>query len=282
MKGPSAKRPERSRGIRDHGAPATPRSPKARNTSPKGRQDWIWGAHAVTALLHNPSRTVHEFVASPAALARLGSIGEQHGPTLMEARDIDRLLPPAAVHQGLAVRAAPLEWPHLEALARDSDLLIVLDQVTDPHNVGAMFRLASAFGAGALVMQDRHAPPLTGATAKVATGCVETVPTALVTNIANTLATLKDHGYLVTGLAGDTDLTLAQALKPGPSKNSGAASKHAIVMGAEGPGLRDRVARTCDQLARIPMQASGAPGTAESLNVATAAAIALYEARRDN
>jgi len=147
------------------------------------------------------------------------------------------------VHQGIAMKCAPLEWPALEDIcehAEEDALILVLDQITDPHNVGAMMRLCSAFGVSALVMQDRNAPPIAGATAKVAVGCVESVPVCLVTNIANTLDSLKKQGFMVTGLAGET----------------------------------------CDQLAKIPMMSAAVPGQAESLNVATAAGIALYEARR--
>lgn len=178
-------------------------------------------------------------------------------------------------HQGVAIKAAPLEWPDISDLAaQDSEggLILVLDQITDPHNVGAMLRLCSAFGAKALVMQTRKAPPLSGAAAKVAVGCVETVPVCLVTNIANTLQDLQKQNWMVTGLAGETDLELSQALSGG--------GNHVIVMGAEGPGLRARVRDNCDQLARIPMMSSDVAGEAESLNVATAAGIALYEARR--
>ena len=274
--------PSRSRGMRSHGAVQAPRKPGERRAGSgkgpgkgKNSDGWIWGRHAVTAALANPRRTLHELWLTEAAARKLG--GRLGGAPLplphreTDPRELDNILPGGTVHQGFALRAAPLEWPPLDALARDTDLVLVLDQVTDPHNVGAMLRLASAFGAGVLVMQSRHAPPLVGAAAKVAAGCLETVPTALVTNIANTLDALKSLGFQVTGLAGDTPLTLSQALRPG---------KIALVLGAEGPGLRPRVAKTCDQLARIPMQSPGTSGTAESLNVATAAAIALYEARR--
>ena len=172
-----------------------------------------------------------------------------------------------------------LQWPDLETIAdQEGDgLILVLDQITDPHNVGAMLRLCSAFGVRALVMQTRKAPPLSGALAKVAVGCLETIPVCLETNIANTLQNLQRLGWMVTGLAGETDLELKDAVSK--DKNGGG-GKHVIVMGAEGPGLRERVRKTCDQLAKIPMMSDPVAGQAESLNVATAAAIALYEARR--
>ena len=277
-KGPAKDAPRRSKGQRAVGATSQPRKrgkPGGKSSGGKSSSNWIWGHHAVAAALANPRRTLHELWLTEGAQTRLmRSLGAAALPLPVretDPRELDNILPQGAVHQGFALRAAPLEWPALDALAHDTDLILVLDQVTDPHNVGAMLRLASAFGAGALVMQDRNAPPLTGATAKVAAGCVESVPVALVTNIANTLEELKHHGFQVTGLAGETDLPLKDAIRPG---------KVAIVMGAEGPGLRPRVAKACDQLARIPMLSDGAPGTAESLNVATACAVALYEVRR--
>lgn len=196
-------------------------------------------------------------------------------PRIIDPQLLDKSLPRGASHQGIAVKAAPLEWPDLEVVAdgvEGDGLILVLDQITDPHNVGAMLRLCSAFGVSALVMQTRHAPPLSGALAKVAVGCLETVPVCLETNISNALINLQRIGWMVTGLAGETETELSQALSGG--------GKHVIVMGAEGPGLRDRVRKTCDQLARIPMMSGNARGEAESLNVATAAGIALYEARR--
>ena len=234
----------------------------------------IWGQHAVLAALANPARQIHKGWVSPAAKTRLKLSGESR---LIETPpgEMDSILPDGAAHQGLALHCAPLPAANIEDILHPAEgLILVLDQITDPHNVGAMFRLASAFGARGIIMQDRKAPPLDGATAKVAVGNVETVPCATVTNIANTLLTLRDAGWLVTGLAGETKLTLQQALRL--PKN---ATVHAnvIVLGAEGPGLRKRVRECCDQLARIPM-----PGGAESLNVATAAAIAAYEAVRED
>lgn len=249
---------------------------KRKNRSGRGREGgagWIWGTHAVNAALANPRRTIHEIMATDKALARLNLPENAPKPRLVLSAMLDRDF--GQGHQGVAIKAAPLEWPDLRSfLAQDDedDLILVLDQITDPHNVGAMLRLCSAFGVRALVMQTRNAPPLSGATAKVAVGCVETIPVCLVTNIANTLQMLQQENWMVTGLAGETTLELSQALST--------RGHHAIVMGAEGPGLRTRVRDNCDQLARIPMMSSNAAGEAESLNVATAAGIALYEARR--
>jgi 23S rRNA (guanosine2251-2'-O)-methyltransferase len=232
------------------------------------------------AALSNSRRTIHELLLTESAANRLKIQRGGVVPQIVDAKYIDKKLPHGTVHQGIALKAAPLEWPSLEDIADaapQDGLILVLDQITDPHNVGAMLRLSSAFGVSALVMQTRKAPPLAGALAKVAVGCLETVPVCLETNIANTLQNLQRIGWQVTGLAGETELDLSSALHPN--------TKQVIVMGAEGPGLRERVRKTCDQLARIPMHSRSpngnvGAGEAESLNVATAAGIALYEARR--
>jgi len=279
----------RSKGLRAHNGVADPRKPgdsgkkRARKSGGKGREGgagWIWGFHAASAALTNPKRTIHDIYVTENTGKKLNMPGRPPFPKIALPSEIDRLLPRGAVHQGVALRCAPLEWPDISDIAFEAPedgLIIVLDQITDPHNVGAMLRLASAFGADALVMQDRHAPPLAGALAKVAVGCLETVPVCQVTNIGNTLQALSKFGWFITGLAGETELELADAVKNG--------GKQVIVMGAEGPGLRPRVRDCCDQLARIPMNSTmhgskPLPGQAESLNVATAAAIALYEVRR--
>ncbi len=266
--------------MRQHRHVNSPKKPNPRGDGPsskgRGREGgagWIWGTHAVEAALANPRRTIHQIRATERALARINLPERSPSPTLVQPDILDRDFGPG--HQGLAIKAAPLEWPDLDTLMADSPedaLILVLDQITDPHNVGAMLRLCSAFGITALVMQTRHAPPIAGATAKVAVGCAETIPVCLVTNIANTLQKFQSENWLVTGLAGETELDLAQAVSGG--------GRQVIVMGAEGPGLRPRVRSCCDQLARIPMQSAPIPGQAESLNVATAAAIALYEVRR--
>jgi len=277
MKGAAADSPKRAAGMRSHGATSAPRSPKKRSHSKhEGGSGWIYGSHACLAALANPRRTIHELLLTESAANRLNIPTGGVVPQIVDPKHIDRILPRGSVHQGIALKAAPLEWPALEVLADAAPadgLILVLDQITDPHNVGAMLRLSSAFGVSALVMQTRKAPPLAGSLAKVAVGCLETIPICLETNIANTLQNLQRIGWQVTGLAGETALDLSNAFHPG--------TKQVIVMGAEGPGLRDRVRKTCDQLARIPMYSGAVAGEAESLNVATAAGIALYEARRE-
>ncbi|MCX7358297.1 MAG: RNA methyltransferase [Alphaproteobacteria bacterium] len=180
------------------------------------------------------------------------------------------MLPPGAVHQGLAVRAFPLEAEDLETICASPDgrSVLVLDGVTDPQNVGAAFRSAAAFGARAVILQDRKSPPLTGVLAKAAAGAIEIVPHARVTNLGRAVETLRSLGYVTIALEGEAELGLADALD---GKRSAA-----IVVGAEGKGLRPGVAEACEKRARIPI----APQL-ESLNVSVAAAIALYEAKRE-
>ena len=188
----------------------------------------------------------------------------------MDPKTLDRLLPPGAVHQGLALHVKPLEALALEDVIAGPDAptrLCILDQISDPHNLGAIFRSAAAFGIGGLVLQTRHTPPLTGVAAKSAAGAIEKVREIRVVNIARAIDTLGEAGYHTIGLAGEGSETLEHAV-------SGAA-KVAFVMGAEGSGLRPAVAKACASLARIPMT----PGM-ESLNVSNAAAIAFHEAFR--
>ncbi|MEE9271798.1 MAG: 23S rRNA (guanosine(2251)-2'-O)-methyltransferase RlmB [Robiginitomaculum sp.] len=267
-------RPIRSQGMKSHGATAKPMRPNTKSgtkiTVKVAPGKWIWGYHAVFAAIANPKRSLNALYVSKKMAERMKITPRSCAAEVYIVRpsEIDALLPEGAVHQGVALSCAPLGSQHLDEITKEArGLILVLDQITDPHNVGAIFRLAKAFNANGIVMQSRHAPPLMGATAKVAVGTVETVPHVLVTNIANTLLTLQKYNWRVTGLAGEAKITLQQALV-----NSEA---EIIVMGAEGPGLRKRVRDCCDQLAKIPM-----PGGTESLNVSTAAAIALYETVR--
>jgi 23S rRNA (guanosine2251-2'-O)-methyltransferase len=181
---------------------------------------------------------------------------------IMEPGEIDLKLPPGAVHQGLAVRCRPFDGMDIaEAAARPDRPLVILDQVTDPQNVGAIFRSAAAFGVAGVVMQTRNAPALGGALAKAATGAIEKVDEIRAVNLSRAIDALVDAGWKVIGLDGTAEQTLDEAF--------------AIVMGAEGAGLRQGVAKACSGLARIPIGAE-----MESLNVSNAAAIAFYEAAR--
>lgn len=187
--------------------------------------------------------------------------------SVLQPGEIARLLPAGAAHQGLALLAPALEPLPLDELAQPAEgALLVLDGITDPQNVGAIFRSAAAFGARGVVLQDRHAPPLTGALAKAAAGAVDRVPHARAVNLSRALERLADGGWRAVGLAGEAPETLEAVLDDQPT---------VLVMGSEGEGLRRLVAEHCDVLGRIPM-----PGGFESLNVSAAAAVALYEATR--
>jgi 23S rRNA (guanosine2251-2'-O)-methyltransferase len=188
--------------------------------------------------------------------------------TLAEAPDLGRLVPGDAPHQGVVIEVEPLEDIWLDGLlqnAPDGSVLLVLDQVTDPHNIGAILRSAAAFGAIGIVTQDRHSPPESGVVAKSASGALERVPWARVVNLARALEDIGDAGFWRIGLAGDADADLKSALGP---------PKVALVLGAEGAGLRHNTREHCDALARLPIT-----DAIESLNVSNAAAVALYAAK---
>lgn len=227
---------------------------------------WVWGMHAGLAALANPKRRIERVVVSRNAQARLPAGVKAE---TMEPDAIDRMLPPGAVHQGLAVRAAPLPDAAMEDVCApvDGRCVLVLDQVTDPQNVGALFRSAAAFGARAVIMQDRKSPPLTGALAKAAAGAIELVPEARVVNIARAVEQLGELGYRTIGLTGEGRESVEAA--------AAGAAQVALVLGAEGKGLRPLVAERCHHLARIDINPA-----MESLNVSTAGAIALYAAGR--
>jgi len=232
-------------------------------------EDWLWGWHAVAAALANPRREAPQRLLATAERAR--QIEQRFGKLRpLEASEnaaIAQLLPQGAVHQGVALKIAPLESVDLADFApAPGAVLLMLDGVTDPQNVGAILRSAAAFGARGVVLQDRHAPKLTGALAKAAAGAVDVLPAARVVNLSRALETLTDAGWRTVGLDGSARDGLAQVLDGGPV---------VLVLGSEGEGLRRLVAEHCDTLAKIPM-----PGGFESLNVSAAAAVALYEAGR--
>jgi 23S rRNA (guanosine2251-2'-O)-methyltransferase len=230
--------------------------------------DLLWGWHAVVAALANPDREVRRLMATPDRAAKLT---ERFGNAItIEASDNDaiaRVASPGAVHQGVLLKAAALEGVTLEEMGDPAKgVILMLDQVTDPQNVGAIFRSAAAFGVRGVVIQERHAPSLSGALAKAATGAVDTLPHARVVNLSRALETLAELGWRAVGLDGSAELALADALDGAPT---------VLVLGSEGEGLRRLVSEHCDALASIPM-----PGGFESLNVSAAAAVALYEASR--
>ena len=226
----------------------------------------FWGKHAVAAALDNPERRVlkawatretHDFMNFPPDVVVV----------MAEAPDLGRMVPHDAPHQGVVIEVEPLEdiWlADVLADAPEKAVLLVLDQVTDPHNVGAILRTAAAFGAIAIVTQDRHAPPEGGALAKAASGALERVPWVRVVNLARALEDIAEAGFWRIGLAGDAGTDLKQALGP---------QRVALVLGAEGPGMRHNTREHVDALARLPIS-----DAVESLNVSNAAAVALYAA----
>jgi 23S rRNA (guanosine2251-2'-O)-methyltransferase len=226
----------------------------------------FWGRHPVLAALANPERRVRKVWATPDAAPLLGKLPNDISLLIADAADLARLVPGDAPHQGLVAEVDPLEeiWlGDLLAQGRDNTRpLIVLDQVTDPHNVGAVLRSAAAFDALGIVTQDRHAPPESGALARAASGTLETVPWVRVVNLARALEEIAEAGYWRIGLTGHTDTTLAGAL---------GTQKVALVLGAEGEGMRQNTMAHCDQLAKLPIS-----DKVESLNISNAAAIALY------
>lgn len=227
----------------------------------------LFGLHAVEAALANPNRVIRRLQATDNAENRLASIikERQIKCARINPRDLDRRLGADTVHQGVLLETVLLDVPSLSELAEDetrSGPIVVLDQVTDPHNVGAILRSAAAFGSRGLVMTTRNSPRLSGALAKAASGALEHVPVALVTNLARALAELADLGFERIGLDGEAEQALEKANLGG---------RTALVLGAEGRGLRRLTRESCDVLCRI--STSGPIG---SLNVSTAAAVALH------
>ncbi|MCS6891814.1 MAG: 23S rRNA (guanosine(2251)-2'-O)-methyltransferase RlmB [Rhodovarius sp.] len=266
--------PSRPAGPAPHGSRPLPSSPRpsrpgAEEAAPRGAF-WLYGLHPVAAALANPRRRLRRLLATAEGEAELRRRLPPPWPVPAERAErvqLASLLPADAPHQGLALLAEPLAQPPLaEALAAPGPVL-VLDQVTDPRNVGAILRSALAFGAAAVVMQDRHAPPESGALARAASGALERMPLIRVVNLARAIEQLKRHGCWVVGLAGEAPQTLAAAGLAG--------RRVALVLGAEGEGLRRLTREHCDELCRLPIRPE-----MESLNVSAAAAVALYELAR--
>lgn len=231
---------------------------------------WLFGLHTVTAVLLNENREIKRLLVTSAGHERLPEPAiKAFQPEFVGREDLAALLPPGAVHQGMAALCEPLPPPFLEDIllnAPKQGVIIVLDQVTDPQNVGAVMRSAAAFSAHALVMQDRHAPQITGALAKAASGALETLPLVRVTNLARALDDLKAAQFWCIGLDGESETVLSDL------KTSG---RVALVMGAENEGLRRLTIESCDALARLPTT-----DIFSTLNVSAAAAAALYECAR--
>jgi 23S rRNA (guanosine2251-2'-O)-methyltransferase len=227
----------------------------------------LYGWHTVTAALNNPARRIRRLLVTENALRRLNEDGIKLPlePELVRPDALAARLTPDAVHQGLLAEADPLPSPAIEELP-ESGIVLVLDQITDPHNVGAMLRTAAAFAVAAIVTTARHSPEATGVLAKSASGALELVPTVIVQNLARGLAELKERGFLLVGLDSDAKDDLASLELRTPL---------ALVLGAEGKGLRQLTRESCDRLARLDL-----PGEIKSLNVSNATALALYIASR--
>lgn len=257
---------------RQEGAPEQPKSGQRRNqhrnlrNEPAGAANWLYGTHPVIAALGNPQRRLGRLLLTDEAEA--GLTARLGGPLPLQAERTDRakldtLLGRDAVHQGMALLADPLATPTLEQVLQRPGPILVLDQITDPRNVGAILRSAAAFGVAAVILQDRNAPEETGTLAKAASGALEVVPVLRAVNLSRTLVALKAAGLWTVGL------------DAGGSRLDGGAFRDrrvALVLGAEGEGLRRLTRETCDEIAGLVM-----PGTMESLNVSNAAAVALYE-----
>jgi 23S rRNA (guanosine2251-2'-O)-methyltransferase len=267
---PQRPAPQKNRGKAEKAAPA-PLSGKGRPPSSHSGAQWLYGLHAVQAALANPHRKLGRAVLTPRAVETLGS--NLLSRVRVESSDpgaIDRLLPPGAVHQGAALEAWPLKPRDLDDILGEAGtgrrIVLVLDQLSDPHNVGAILRSAAAFDVAAVIVQNRHAPPQSGALAKAASGALDLVPYIEVVNIARVLDELSERGFWRIALVGDGDQSLAEAVPVGDV---------ALVLGSEGAGVRRLVREHCEATAFVPI------GKAmESLNVSNAAAIALYELRR--
>jgi 23S rRNA (guanosine2251-2'-O)-methyltransferase len=227
----------------------------------------LYGFHAVAEALRNPSRVVHRVLATANAAAKLAELApESRVPTTtVMGPDLDRLVGQDAVHQGVVAEVDNLPALDLHDLP-DTGIVLVLDQVTDPHNVGAILRSAAAFGVSGVVMTDRHSPDATGVLAKTASGGLEHVPLVVVGNLAQALTQLGERGFWRVGLDSEGDMPLEAAIARPPV---------ALVLGAEGKGLRRLTRERCDVLARLDM-----PGAIKSLNVSNAAAVALYAVGR--
>lgn len=251
--------------------PAPRRRDKAAGWQPPQLQPdqvHLYGLHTVRAALENPERVIIKLSVTQNAFARLELAEPESLPYPVEfvsPQDIDKILGPDAIHQGAMVETRPLPVRRLEAL-KESPLLLVLDQVTDPHNVGAIMRSAVAFGAGALVTTQRHSPTESGVLAKSASGALELIPYIQVTNLANALEELHALGFQTIGLDSEG---------PAPLEGALSGDKIALVLGSEGKGLRQKTRDTVKTLARLDM-----PGAIKSLNVSNAAAIALYASRQ--
>jgi len=233
---------------------------------------WLFGLHAVRDALMNPARNKLRLIVTLNAQGKLSEAIEAAGiePEVVDARRFTAPIDPGSVHQGAALEVKPLDWGNLAdvAIGAAAPRLILLDRVTDPHNVGAILRSAEVLGASAVIGMRHHAAPETGALAKAASGALERQPYVRVRNLADSIMELQAMGYVVLGLDGEAEQTIETALEGRKDRAV------ALVLGAEGPGLRQKTRETCDALVKI--DAAGGFG---SLNVSNAAALALYTSK---
>ena len=264
MRNRDASRPRRTEGS---GHPAGRRGPpwKAPRSGADGDRITLYGWHTVAAALANPERRIRKLVATENAVRRLAEAGLKLPvePELVRPDVIAARLGPDALHQGLLAETDPLPAPEIEELPAEG-IVLVLDQITDPHNVGAILRSAAAFGVRAVVTTARHSPEATGVLAKSASGALEHVPIVTVRNLARGLEVLRELGFQLVGLDSEGDDDIAAIALSLPL---------ALVLGAEGKGLRQLTRQTCDTVARLEL-----PGAIASLNVSNAAALAMYVA----
>ncbi|MEQ9519494.1 MAG: 23S rRNA (guanosine(2251)-2'-O)-methyltransferase RlmB [Parvibaculum sp.] len=262
--------------------PATPRESQKSGQNPKKNRSrrpqagageaagsLLYGMHAVSEALSNPKRRPERLICTTNAAKELESqqLTARIKPEILENGEIGTLLPPNAVHQGILLKAPPLHEPALEDILEAGGNIAVLDQVTDPHNVGAILRSAAVFGIKALIMTDRNSPPQSGVLAKSASGALEHVAICRVGNLARSMEIIVKQGFTSIGLDGDAERELKDLDLSGPI---------ALVLGAEGAGLRRLTREHCDWLAKLP-----ASGPMRSLNVSNAAAVAFYELVRN-
>jgi len=252
---------------RDHAREAERRPWQRRDAASHSDAVILYGWHTVKAALDNPARHIRRLYATENAARRLAADGVAPtvAPEVVRPDAIARRLGPDAVHNGLLAEADPLPSPALEDI-EPAGIVLVLDQITDPHNVGAILRTAAGFNVAAVVTTARHSPEATGVLAKAASGALEYVPIVTVQNLARALETLRERRYTLVGLDSTGDVDLADAALRTPL---------AMVLGAEGKGLRQLTRTTCDQVARLDL-----PGRIKSLNVSNATALALYIATR--
>ncbi len=237
-------------------------------SSQKSSRLWLWGLHTCKAALQNANRKCVRLLITNGASKELGLSKEDLpcNPEIVEGATLARLLPLGAVHQGIALEVAPLPEPFLQDLHQaETGVIVVLDQVTDPHNVGAILRTAKALGALGVMMTDHNAPPLSGVLAKTASGALDLLPVWKVTNLARSLEELKAAGFWIVGLSEQGPQILSKDVLP---------AKLALIMGAEGKGMRRLSQEKCDFLVKLPTDP-----TFSTLNVSVATALALYELR---